>query len=424
MTFNYPFSITSPSVICDNNSCGASPSPSQSSVFYCGGSLVNSTCPPCSFEDSGSFNTLKFLGCDVVGFSARLGYNGSESTLTIDLVATGSLSSPTASPCANFTDLYGTYHQYNCTNCPPSPSSSPVSNTYTGSLGYVYTFSLGSFCFRGILIDHQYMESDNGYRYRVTLSDGRQLLSGVFVILNDLYIRPPDELRFNLINALYEIEDSVGNDTCIDGNKCEKFAISGDTVNKGMYLKKALQNINGKQCQIPISKGCLSIDLSKIISITPTDTRVSSNESTVLDLVTFACQEAGYDFYVEIVGNSIRVFPINNKNITIPDSTTGAGSDAGAPLGPLFKFLNELSNNYVIIDREYGQEMTFNKSKKMVYGDHYKYLTIIDNNSHIDDPGSIPANIARSYQSIIPFCSPAPSASPTPSVPPPSPSPP
>lgn len=387
--FKYPFPTPDHTPPCDDGACGNNVSPNPSAACG-GGSLVNLSpgCTPCD-ENLNGGSEVKFLGCSILGFSGKLGYNGSNSSVSIELAAPADENSQC---------------DYNCWNpqvsCEPNPSAS---GTYEGSIGNVYTFTLGNFCFRGILSDHQYLLSDNGFRYRVTLDDGRKVLSGVAVILNDLYSRVPDELYPNIINVLYELEQSIGDNTCGSAIRCRDFGKSG-RGEKGMFLKKALEAIDGKPCMIPISKACLNIDVSKIIEIVPNGVRVSSSESNVLELITLACEEAGYDFYVEIVGSDIIAYPVNNKNPT----TTDYDADA-----PLFKFMSTLDDNYVVIDREYGQEMAFNKSKKLVFGDNIRYMTIVEPSAQpcaINDPGSIFDRSPRDADAIFwSSCDPLPS---------------
>lgn len=402
-SFQFPFRSGAADNICDENICPSSspvivnPSDSPEGLL-CGGPLpagfLSRNCDPCSLQNDSSTgfqNSLQFLGCDVYGVSARLGLNGSESSLNVELMA-DKLSTNTN--CKPLLDC-----QQKCPDESPSPSESVIMN-YSGYLGNIYTFSLGKFCFRGILTDHQYIEGSSGFRYRVRLTDGRQVLANVAVIINNLYSRPPDSLRPNLISIPYSVETSVAADDCGSGEKCKDFGKSGN-MNKGILLKKIIEGIDGQQCKVPISGACLGIDLSKIIDITPTTYRVTTTESNVLELITLACQEAGYDFYVEIVGYDIRVVPINNKTVAVTDPSTE---------GPLFQFLQDTIDNYDIIDKEYGQELTFNKSKKLVIGDNLRYLTIVEPLASpciIDDPGSM-------YQYEPVFADPAESCNPNP----------
>lgn len=388
--FQYPFpSPPDHDPPCDEGGCNPSASCPSSSEICGGGSLVNTSGSCTSCEDLNNQEEYKFLGCSILGFSGKLGYNGSESSVTIDLATTSD-----SMDC----DLDNCWDP--AVSCSPAPSPGIP---YEGSIGNIYTFTLGSFCFRGILSDHQYSESDNGFRYKVTLNDGRKVLSNVAVILNDLYTRVPDELYPNVINALYDSEQSVGDNVCGSAKRCKDFGKSGGG-NKGMFLKKVMEAINDHPCQVPVSKACLNINVDKIIDITPPATRVSTSESNVLDLITLACEEAGYDFYIEIVGNEIVAKPINNKN------TTATNYDESAPL---FQYINNLDQNYVVIDREYGQEMTFNRSKKLVFGDSIKYMTVIEPSAspcYYNDPGSIGARNPLDADKVFwPSCDPLPS---------------
>lgn len=430
LKFNYPFSSNDDQPICDENICpvtSASGSPSPSPSTQCNsGSLANPnvSCKPCEEEDNTqdtNYFAGKFLGCDVIGFSARLGFNNSESVLSIDLGTSGSKTNANQQ-CEQFTDDYGIVHNCfdpntcvstdpnsgvccegtNCTTgyadqteCENAGGTWIVGKTcddnpcetveYTGRLGHVYTFRVGKFCFRGILTDHQYVENDNGFRYKVNLSDGRQVLSNV-VVLMDQYVRIPDKLKPNTINVLYELEETVGDNICGSSRRCQDFGKAGN-IGEGMYLKKVLEGIDGKPIQLPKTAACLTLNVSKVINIVSCDLRVASSDSTVLDIVNLACEESGYDFYVAIVGWEMVIFPINNKY-----QTAGVFNDEA----PLFKFLSNISENSLVLDKEYGQELTFNRSKRIVVGDNIRYLTIVEPGGDpcvISDPGSIAGNI-------------------------------
>ena len=310
-----------------------------------------------------------FLNCYVSGFTGKLGYGASESSVTIDLVER--IGDPC--PVACYPAL---------PECPtPSPACDPSDCTYSGRLGNIYTFQIGSFCFRGLLTTHNYSESEGGYKYSVTLTDGRSALSSVAVILNDFYLNVPDTMKPNIINAVYELESSIGDDTCLSGNRCKDFMLSGAGPHKGMLVKRALQAINGKLCQMPVSGSCLIIDVTMIIGIVSTVERVTSSDSNVLELISLACESSGYDFFIEIKDNKIVAVPINKK-VAINDDD-------------LYKFIHTLSTDNLVSDRNYGQELTFAKNKKIVMGEQYHYLTVVDTLSNGIAPGTAvyPTNV-------------------------------
>lgn len=341
--FNFPFPSTSA------NPCDDAPCPS-SDCLVCG--FVENNCPPGS-GCSDLFGDIKFLNGYVSGFNARLGFGGSESTVNVDLVFAKTICMPSPSPSSS-----------------PDPSDSPCvledcveMDAYDGRLGYLYTFSLGGFCFRGILTNHTYSEGSDGFKYRLTLGDGRNLLNNTTVILNSIYDRPPVELEHSVLNALYFLEPSV--DDCDGENKCKDFMKSGANK-KGIFLKRAIDSLNGKQIQVPISKMCLTLNFTKLKEIIPDSYRTTTSESTILDLVVLCCEEAGYDFFCKINNdNEIEIIPVNYKK-QVTDK-------------PLLQFLDNLdASDDIVISREYGEEMTFEKNKRIIFGDNYHYLMTVD----------------------------------------------
>lgn len=336
-----------------------------------------------------------FLGGSVVGFTSKLGLGGSESSVTIELAVTQDSASNECSDnilCGGVLLSESGYESEQdckdagnaityvlsscvpkiiCSSPSPSPSVSPSSvpgcgnpTSYSGRLGEIYTFQIGGFVFRGILTNHQYAEGPGGYRYTVTLTDGRSLLDNITVILNNFYLRIPQALKPNLINALFELEKSIEEDWCGSGKRCGDFMKSGASARDPMYIKDALRAINNKPCQVPISGYCLLIDTSALISVVSPAARCEPNQMTVLKLIVLACEQSGYDFFIRIVGNNIVVVPVDRIS-PIPPSE-------------LFKFLKSFNNTGVVSSRDYGQEMTFSKTKKMVSGNNYHYLVRVD----------------------------------------------
>ena len=315
-----------------------------------------------------------FLNCYVSGFTGKLGLGASESSVTIDLIER--IGDPCPVACSPAPSV-----------CPsPSPACDPSNCTYSGRLGNIYTFQIGSFCFRGLLTTHNYSESEGGYKYSVTLTDGRSALSNVAVILNDLYLNVPDTMKPNIINAVYELEHSIGDDTCLSGGRCKDFMVSGGGPQKGMLVKRALEAIHNKLCQMPVSGSCLIIDVSRIIAIVSTVERVTSSDSNVLELISLACESSGYDFFIEIQDNKIVAVPINKK----------------APISDhdLYDFIHELSTDNLVSDRNYGQELTFSKNKKMVMGEQYHYLVVVDGGEERPGPTSSAMPAAGSCQNL------------------------
>lgn len=333
---------------------------SYTGCFICGYDPTG--CGPSGCKDyfSSQHVNYTFLNGFIQGFNAKLGIGGSESSVNIDLVFEDNRCYPSGGP----------------TGCSPCPSGSG----YDGRLGYLYTFSMGTFCFRGILTNHTYSEDGGGYKYRLTLNDGRNLLSKITIILNNIYDRPPSGLQHQILNALYFLEPSI--DDCDGWNKCNDFMRSGANT-KGIFLKKALQQLNNKQIQIPISKACLRLKLDRLISIMPSTYRTNQTESSLLELIELCCEETGHDFFVQITrDNELEIFPVD---YTIAVSGT-----------PLLNLITKFSSSDLNTTTEYGEEMTFEKNKRLVFGDNFHYLTIVES-SGINPTGSCPPSGTKNF---------------------------
>lgn len=393
-----PF-LTNPHIPC-NVSCSPSPLPSPIICGYI--PTPNSTnCYTCEIDET------IFLNCYVVGFSGKLGLGATESTITVDLVERitnpCSLTSPSPGICPP------------TVNCSPAPSCPPITCTYddckyNGAIGHLYTFSLGSFCFTGVLINHEYSESSEGYRFRVTLSDGRQILSKTQVIVKGYYDDLPSTIKPNLINIAYDISQSVGDDNCGDGTKCEDFA-KANYDQSSIYLSTVLRNLNGEYCQAPVSGTCLKINIDEIIDKISTSTisrqtefnqiKLDQNTYSVIDLIVMATENLGYDFYVEIIGNTM-FFRTVNKSI---QPTTN----------DLYNLLTNPLIKDICSSKNYGQELTFNPTKRMILGTNYTYLSVTDGEEFIPNPTPIPSYCVKDlgfcYKEVTVSSSPMPSDS-------------
>lgn len=326
-SFDNPFPLT------PGDACASGCSPQTSCTLVCG---FDPNCASSGCETL--FTQTQFLNGYIAGFSSKLGFGGSESSINVELV-------------------------FPTDECPStSPSCSPCPQLdYDGHIGYIYSFCMGQFGFRGILTNHTYSVDNGGYRYRVILTDGRSIMSNTTVILNTIYDRPPQKLENVLLSPIYHLEPSV--DDCDGANKCNDFMKSGANK-KGIFLKKAFQQLHNKQIQVPISKICLTLNFTKLINIIPDSYRTSSPESTLLDLVSLACEETGYDFFCKISNdNKLEVIPVNYK---IPVTGT-----------PLLSFIDTINQQDIVISKEYGEEMSFEKNKRIVFGDFYHYLTTV-----------------------------------------------
>ena len=352
----------------NNEICGGTGCAPATGCFVCGYEPAGCAASGCADLFAGMSTT--FLGGLVSGFSSKLGLGSAESTLNVDLVVYKECSDSTS-----------------CSTDPLRACS--TSPTYIGQLGYIYHFCMGAFTFRGILTNHTYSEGSDGFRYKATLTDGRSIMGLTAVILNELYSRPPIPLEHSVINVLYSQEPSV--EDCDGQEKCKDFMKSGSNK-KGIFLKKALEGIDKKQIQVPVSDICLRIDVSRLIPLVPPTYRTNTIETSVLELINLACEESGHDFFCTIeikdewddATNAPDASKSRNYIIIHPISYKEPPPPSG-----LFQFIENLAAKNSVISREYGQEMTFEKNKKLVFGDNYHYLTVVtDNSQNSDHSGS------------------------------------
>tara|TARA_B100002019_G_scaffold135241_1_gene116568 strand:- start:6254 stop:7207 length:954 start_codon:yes stop_codon:yes gene_type:complete len=304
---------------------------------------------------------------DIISLTCNLGFGGSESTLTLQLADCGD---------------------------------------YNGSLGCVYTINVGGFSFTGVLADHTYEQSSSGFTWNVRLTDGRQSLTNVSVIMNDYYCNYNTP---NLINVLALLEPSVCSFDCTDF--MASFKDEGGIPM--LFILRALQN---QTVLLPVCGVTMYIDVSAIIDICPFYLKVNDTSSNVLNLIDQACQEAGFDFVITIVGSYFTAIPINKKV---------APSD-----GALLTLLNTISaqscDGKGDINHSYGEETSYEPSKKFVIGENVHYLATVNT---VGDCENMPqgGDIGPAPENPNPDVPPAPTdpypSSSIPSVPP-SPSPP
>ena len=266
--------------------------------------------------------STKAFNCEIASITCNLGFGSNESSVSLKLV-----------------------EQRQC-------------GAYNGSLGCIYTIAVGGLSFTGVLADHTYQESSGGLVWDVRLTDGRQSLNNVIAVLDDYYcpINSP-----NIYNVLALLEPSICNFDC------------GDFMNSfkdesGIPMNYVLQALNQRAVLLPVCGGTLYMDLSQIIAICPFYLRIGDSHSNVLNIVDQACQEAGYDFFVQIVGSYFTFVPISKK--------------VAPPSGALRTLLNSIAAGSCggagTIDYRYGEETAYEPSKKFVIGENVHYLTNVD----------------------------------------------
>lgn len=274
---------------------------------------------------------VKFLGATVLSLNGSLGWGTQESSINVDLIE----------DCESGDNFIGDtlVGQPVVFPSPPTPTNF-------------------SFRFAGILTNWTVQKSQSGRTYNVKVSDPRQLLENSIVIV-DQYAGPP-VLGRNYINVYAYYEQSV-----FTNSNCGAFG-SANMNDRGMEYTKvlsALQSIGPNICSPTGSN--FYIDLSSLVA--PAFARVTGPGVTLLQIVQEICDMNGQDFYVtlEVTGttNTIKINPVK----LIGGLTTGIKDNDG--------LIYSIDGTAIgVTDISYGQELVYDKTKAIVFGEKQHYM--------------------------------------------------
>jgi len=276
----------------------------------------------------GGFEQTLFLGSSVSSVSASAGWNEQASDVTVTLV-----DDPCPAPAAK-PKVYWNSGLNKRTTTAADPGFIGETVNIIGTPVY---FRVGDFEYSGIV---QSWEKDRGTSgnptYTVKLSDGRDILSGVHLIVNE-YAGGVGS-QFNIFNV-YGYMESFGEScplTTINGAQfgtpAGGFGGSGSNTN-GMAANDINRGFNVLANSIPratnnyspygriVSKGTTGgsygvvnydnvalglylseyfVDTSELPTV-PSYYRISGVSTTLLEYVSQVCQDAGYDYYWEMI---------------------------------------------------------------------------------------------------------------------------
>ena len=338
----------------------------------------------------------KFANCGIVGSNIILGLGQSSSSLSLDLVE----------------DVIDTDLTDATKEC--------VFTAYSGEIGKIYTVNVGGLQYHGILKDHEIKLNSNGRTISANFGDGREFLANAQLIIGKYYgaigVYETCLISNNTLNVLTELEPGVSSqfiDPAICSNaftkKCDPdfgFMASGRDKD-GMPVFNILKMfLTPRFLRLPLTDQPLRINLDdlflKCLLPDPSDpstsgrlskglfARINQNNISILEFVETVCRDIACDYYVfirpyafdddgvpsyeivvKVVDRSIDVSDITgNANILrdyIRTNYIGAGNFA----------------NSTTTDIQYGQEITNEATKKIVFGDHYRYFVeIYDRNSN------------------------------------------
>lgn len=305
------------------------------------------TCSLDSLSMTGPFEQTLFLGCSIVSFTANAAWDNESSSMTVQLVKDDCITSK----------VYWDVHLDKKTENIADPGFIGLDYDIVGCPVY---FRLGEFEFSGLVQKWEESNSSSGKpTYSVTIVDPRQLLENSKVILND-YAGGVSS-TFNVFNVFGYLESfgvnapqlSLSGGAYINGDINPDGAtfgspaagFGGAQVNGGgMLWRNLVAGINILCNSIPMATnqwspygrvtykaintagyGLLAydrtyvanmggwpevletqyyaeyfLDLSELPSA-PTYYRISGTSTDILNFITTLCNDAGYNFYIELV---------------------------------------------------------------------------------------------------------------------------
>lgn len=214
-----------------------------------------------------AFSQQRFLGATVVNYSASIGLGGNTSQVIVTLVEDDSIGD-------SFNPQY---------------------------VGHPFTFQFNNFSFTGILQSYSSKSDTSGFTFEVVLTDPRELLAGVPVILDGYTGSVSVD---NLLNV-YGYLESFG----------YGFSQKNDTGIPWHLVRTAIQDMTFAP-QPGLYGGPLYfiqsrylVDLSGLPQL-PDDYRIGSDSTTILQFIDEVCDAGGCEYFVSMVETTPGIFVI------------------------------------------------------------------------------------------------------------------
>jgi hypothetical protein len=265
---------------------------------------------------------------EIKSFSSNLGTGGSESSVDLDLV----------------------YNQ--------------CSNAGLGNLntGYAVIFQCNGFVFGGFVDRLEYNESESGIGWKVRIVDPRKFLENVQILLDGYYCGINNFTNF--INVQNILEGSSTGPACagisVPESQLPSITIGCPNYGNGKigsgrtsYIAALLAIQAGGPPLKTIYGDNIFYDLTPIINVASTVSYAGSDSpnTSLLGLITSACDEAGFDFGATLNGGTINFYTINRRvqtNLNALPSLISSYRD-----GP----------NPTLISSSYGTETSYQTTK-------------------------------------------------------------
>jgi hypothetical protein len=282
---------------------------------------------------------LKFLGATVLSFTSSIGFGQQESSISVDLVEDCVGENPD-----NFAPKMGSIDVGAPVFFPDSPAPA----------GFLYTFG-------GVLTNWTASQNSSGRVYNAKVSDPRQLLENVAVIVDSSLVAPIQAPNYINLYASYE-------STVADGN-CTVFgdAKSGE---RGMPYIMAINELDNLDPIIHSPTGYSYKVAWEDFPTAPDYYRVTGPQ-TVLQILQDVCDVRGFEFYCWLekpllLGDPplIRIGKVDLKSIPSSFSNIVASFDG------------------IATDLSYGLELRNEKTKSIMFGEQVHYLSYVDCFNH------------------------------------------
>jgi len=238
-----------------------------------------------------SFNQTRFLGASIASFSTQLGWNEQVTSLTISLVEDTST--------ATTKRVWATYSGDTLTPLSAFTTTTSADTFAPPSLGSPIHFRFDDFIFNGVLQSWEKKNDFNGIYYECTVHGATEILSAVQLIIGG-YSGGISAIP-NLINAYGYYEAAAYGTSQVNEAGMPWAPLTG------LGLKSAIDGLINTVTSAYSGKMWLKgqrycIDLSNLPA-TPYYYRIGGNNVNLLEVITQVCQDAGFDYYADIVYN-------------------------------------------------------------------------------------------------------------------------
>jgi hypothetical protein len=354
--------------------------------------MSKQTCTP-SRIFGGNWNQYLFLGCSVMNIQASAGFNQQESSVTVTIVQ---------DPCAAPDDRPKYYWDQNLIQRTTKAADPGFTAPNVGSPAYL---RVEDWEFSGIIQSYSQINNDSGNpTYEVVLVDPRQILAGTQVIIGDYaggVVGTPNVLNAygfaeayagmfcpyrNVLGANFGspaggfggaalndngmrwnvIKDSVSLMVSAIPVQASKFSAYGRIV----YIGSANPGYGSMKADfidvtVPVAfpqqtpyQALYFIDLSEM-PYSPPQYRISGTNIPLLDLISTVCEDAGADFYIELVPARIGSQIIKVIKIRV----VYRGSQP--TLGQIEAFVNSTGN---VVTKTIGRELRNETTSQFLIG--------------------------------------------------------